>query len=372
MGRPLQSRRSLIATALCLVLAVQCLGAFAQGEQGKPPPAAQAQPAGGEQDKSPWLLAPVFQSDPKLGTSLGVMVGYLHYFDEKSRPSIFAVTGQYTSTDSIVAGVFARTSFDEDRQRLAAGLMYGNIKNDYNDYLGTGVPLKSNTELRSFISRYLYRTKGNWFLGAQGIYQNFAIGGETAFDNEVMDILGVKPYKSGGVGVVALYDSRDSENMPTHGSVLNLNNMAYREALAGESNFDVYRIDIRHFIPHGEGNVFALRQLNHLTENAPTQIRSPVQLRGYKLGQYNGKYMSSIEGEERLRLGPRWTATLFLGIACTYGDGASCSDDANVYPAAGAGVQYVLKPKEGIVMNLEYAQGKDNNYGVYLKMGYAY
>jgi hypothetical protein len=38
----------------------------------------------------------------------------------------------------------------------------------------------------------------------------------------------------------------------------------------------------------------------------------------------------------------------------------------------GAGVQYILKPKEGIVMNLEYAQGKDGNYGIYLKMGYAY
>ena len=35
-------------------------------------------------------------------------------------------------------------------------------------------------------------------------------------------------------------------------------------------------------------------------------------------------------------------------------------------------VQYVLKPKEGIVLNFEYAAGKDSNYGFYLKMGYAY
>jgi hypothetical protein len=314
----------------------------------------------------------VFSSNPKLGISVGALGGYLHYFDEKSRPSIFAVTGQYSDTGSIVAGAFARTSFDEDRQRLIAGLLYGNVKNDYSDYLGTGVPLQSNAELRSLIARYLYRVKDAWFAGAQAIYQNFAIGGETAFDDQVLDILGVRPYKSGGIGLVVYRDSRDDENMPSRGWVLSLNNMAYRESLGGEDDFDVYRVDFRYFIEHGKRNVFAIRQLNHFTDNAPTQVRAPVQLRGYKIGQYNGEYMSHVEVEERLRLGERWTATIFAGVACVYGGGRDCSDSANLYPAGGAGVQYVLKPKEGIVLNLEYAQGKDDNYGVYLKMGYAY
>jgi hypothetical protein len=44
----------------------------------------------------------------------------------------------------------------------------------------------------------------------------------------------------------------------------------------------------------------------------------------------------------------------------------------NLYPDYGAGVQYVLKRREGIVLNLEYAGGKDGNYGVYLKLGYSY
>jgi len=355
-------RRDWYSLGLALVGLAAALPALAQKET----------PVAAVEETSPWLLAPVLNSNPKLGTSLGLLVGYVHYFDEKSRPSIFALMGQYSTTDSIVAGGFAKTSFDEDGQRLIAGLMYGNIKNDYSDYLGTGVPLQSNAELRSFITRYLYRVKGPWFAGVQGIYQNFAIGGETGFDQEVLDILGVKPYKSGGAGLVAYGDTRDNDNMPTRGWLLSLNNMAYRESLGGADNFDIYRVDVRYFLEHGDGNVFALRQLNHFTDNAPTQVRAPVQLRGYKLGQYNADYMSSIEGEERLRLAHRWTATFFAGVACLYGGGMSCSESANLYPAAGAGVQYILKPKEGIVLNLEYAQGKDENYGVYLKMGYAY
>ena len=69
---------------------------------------------------------------------------------------------------------------------------------------------------------------------------------------------------------------------------------------------------------------------------------------------------------------PVGTATIFAGVACLYGDGENCSDSENVYPAGGAGVQYILKPKEGIVLNLEYAQGEGGNYGVYLKIGYGF
>jgi hypothetical protein len=53
------------------------------------------------------------------------------------------------------------------------------------------------------------------------------------------------------------------------------------------------------------------------------------------------------------------------------GDNSESGSDA-LYPVAGAGVQYHLKPKEGMVLNLEYAHDKNDNSGVYLKMGYAY
>jgi outer membrane protein assembly factor BamA len=355
----------------CGVLAISCSGAFAQTEP-KGTAASTEENAITKLEKSPWLLMPIFQSNPKLGTSLGALAGYMHYFDEKSRPSIFAVMGQYTSTESIVSGVQARTSFDEDRQRVIAGMMYGYVKNDYSDYLGTGVALQSNAEVKGIIARYTYRIHGNWFIGAQALYQNFGISGETAFDDMVLDVLGVAPYKSGGLGLVAQYDSRDNENSPTQGWLLNVNNMAYRESLGGESDFDVIRGDFRYYMPHGKGNVLAVRQLNHFTDDAPTQVKAPVQLRGYKIGQYNGNYMSQIEIEERYRFAEKWTASVFLGIACTYGGDRSCSNSENQYPAGGGGVQYALKPKEGIVLNLEYAAGKYSNYGFYLKMGYAY
>jgi hypothetical protein len=104
----------------------------------------------------------------------------------------------------------------------------------------------------------------------------------------------------------------------------------------------------------------------------PPSAYASVKLRGYKQGQYLGQYMSSVEAEERLRFAKTWGATVFAGIACLYGNGNDCSDSGNRYPSYGAGIQYFVKEKERIVLNLEYAEGKSDNYGVYLKMGYGF
>ena len=69
--------------------------------------------------------------------------------------------------------------------------------------------------------------------------------------------------------------------------------------------------------------------------------------------------MSSIEVEERRRIAERWTATVFAGVACLYGGNRSGCSTSGLFPSVGAGVQYVLKPVQGIVANLEFAAGKD-------------
>jgi hypothetical protein len=38
----------------------------------------------------------------------------------------------------------------------------------------------------------------------------------------------------------------------------------------------------------------------------------------------------------------------------------------------GAGIHFVVKPSERMLINLEYAQGIEDNRGVYLKFGYGW
>lgn len=332
---------------------------------------AQAQPP--TKAPSPWILLPTFSNNPKLGTSGGALVGYARKFDPESQVSMFGVSAQYTSTNSVTAAIFARTSFDQDRHRLSILAVGGLIKNDYDNFLGTGTPLKSEDHIRAFVGRYLYRFKGDWFIGAQTIFTNYQIVGQTALDDDLLSVLGLTGFKAGGVGLVLNHDSRDIVDAPKRGWYFNLNNIAYRQALEGSNNFSVYRADYRQFWSHGDGNVFAVRQSNQWTADAPPGAYAPVVLRGYTMGEYLGKYMSSFEVEERLRLAERWTATLFAGVACLYGSNrGGCTDSANRFPSAGAGIQYILKPAQGIVANMEFATGKDGNRALLFKMGYAW
>jgi outer membrane protein assembly factor BamA len=180
-------------------------------------------------------------------------------------------------------------------------------------------------------------------------------------------------FKAGGVGLVINHDSRDIVDAPKTGWYLNVNNIAYRQSIEGSNNFNVYRADYRQYWSHGDGNVFAVRQSNQWTADAPPGAYAPVLLRGYTTGEYLGKYMSSLEVEERHRLASRWTATVFAGVACLYGASRNgCADSANRFPSAGLGVQYILKPAQGIVANMEFAFGKEGNKALLFKMGYGW
>jgi hypothetical protein len=168
-----------------------------------------------------------------------------------------------------------------------------------------------------------------------------------------------------------MHDSRDNEDMPVKGWLLNVNNLAYRDALGGSVSYDAYRVDFRAFWNHGGRHVLAVRQFNWFSHDAPAAAQASVVMRGYKFGEYLAPNMSSLEVEERLSFAPRWGATLFAGSAHLYGE-TTTPLSRSTLPTVGVGLHFVLKPAARMLANLEYAQGVEGNRGVYLKLGYAW
>lgn len=328
--------------------------------------------AASEARDSPWLLVPILSSDPKLGTSVGALAAYLHKFDLVSSVSMFGVGALYTSTDSKIGAAFAQTYFGEDHHRLIVFGGGGQINNDYEDFLGTGFPLSTEDHLKALAVRYLYRGYGNWFIGAQAINTNYQIIATDALGGQFLNAIGLTGFDSVAVGAVVEYDSRDDQNSPSRGWLLDLNNLAYREGLGGSVSFDSYRLKVQGYWPHGAGHVLVTRLANQWTVDAPLAGYASIQLRGYTLGQYLGQNMSSIELDERLRLGERWGATLYAGAACLYGDNMQCDDSQNMFTSVAAGLYYVIKPVEKMVATLELADGEGENRGVYLRFGWGF
>ncbi|MDD9304202.1 MAG: hypothetical protein HUK40_18385 [Desulfobacter sp.] len=175
---------------------------------------------------SPWLFTPVLSSNPKLSTAGGGMAAYMYQFDEHSPASIMGGTATYSTTDSYYYGIFAKLHFGRDDHRLLGGIGKGKVRNNYDDFLGSGLPVQTTDDLDVLALRYYKRIKGNWYLGPQGISTNYAISGDNWLSGKIIELIGMTGFKSNGLGLALQYDSRDNQNSPSSGQVFQLHNIA--------------------------------------------------------------------------------------------------------------------------------------------------
>jgi len=322
-----------------------------------------------KQEESPWILAPKITSDPKLGTSLGVTGGYLYQFDADSTQSMFLVTGSYSKTESWVTGFFGQMFFDENQQKLLIGLAGGKIRNDYQDFLGSGLPAQTTDTLKTSFLRYSHSVAENWYLGVQMVKSNYAIGADD-FTQDWLDLIGLTGFSSTGIGLIGEYDSRDNIRNPTSGINYVIHTVAYREGLGGDENFDVYSMKYSQYVNHGSKNVFAWQIKGRWTDDAPIGGYSSIQLRGYVRGNYLATHYTHIELEDRISFNSKWGMSYFGGIACLYKKFNDCNDSKNLYSSVGAGAIYTLKKESGIVLRAEVAVGESNEHVWYLRMGH--
>ena len=62
-----------------------------------------------------------------MSTAIGVLLGYVKQFNEKSPPSLIGVAGSYTTTDSWYVSAFAKTHFGEDGKKSAVFTTIDNV-----------------------------------------------------------------------------------------------------------------------------------------------------------------------------------------------------------------------------------------------------
>lgn len=331
-----------------------------------------------EETDSPWLITPLISSDPKLGTTFGAMAAYMHKFDEKSPISMFGMAANYSNTDSYTAALFTNSYFKEDSQRFLAAIVGGYVKNSY-DYDELPQTVQSNDDIKMLFLRYSTRVYQELFVGLQYIDSNYIITGSDDFSNIILERANLSGFESNALGLVLTADSRDNQQSPSSGHNLILHNFAYRESFGGDVSFDAYMLEYSEYFAHGDNNVLALHIKGRWTSDAPNSGLSSMELRGYTRGQYLAQNSTFIELDDRFSLTERWGLTAFAGIGCLYGDKlandqgesdeASCSASENIYPAAGVGASFMIKPEQKMVVRAEFAVGKDDNRGFYLKFG---
>lgn len=339
-----------------------------------------------EEKSSPWIATPLISADPKLSTALGGLVAYLHDFDEESPSSMFGIRGTYSTSDSFILAAFGQMFFDNNNQRALVALAKGRVNNDYDDYLGSGIPLETTDDINFAVLQYSHRVYGDWFFGGQGIRSNYKIlsaeeMSQGAFSSANTDVTNdelteLAGFESVALGLVAEFDDRDKPRTATSGQLLKISNAAYREDFGGDVNFDAYIFKYSTYYSHGNGHVLAIGSNGRWTTDAPLSGYSSINIKGYTRGQFLGPHSTDIQIDERINLTNDWGMIAYVGLACLYGDidGSylSCSDSDNIYPSVSVGVTYTINQEEGIVIRSEIAKGKGSSQGFYMTFGHPF
>ena len=360
----------LITAVACCALALMTEVNATEQSADSPQTTAEAPENAGERE-SPWLISPTVSADPKLGTTLGAVVGYIKALDPESTPSLVTSFVTYSDTDSYVGGLFGDIYYDGDKHRVKAGYINGKIRNEYDDFLGTGRRFETEDNISSFFFRYLQRLSGDWYLGGQVIVSDYVIGADGIFDS-ILEQVGLTGFNSNGIGLVGEFDSRDEPRDPHAGNHFVVNNVAYIESLGGEESFDAYQANYSNYWGFGDGHVLATNVRGRWTHDAPLGGYSSLNMRGYTRGNYLAEHYSHVNLDARFHVYERWGASLFGGVGCLYEKVSSCNDGESLYPMLGAGIIFDLKPDAGIVLRLEYAKGESDNEAYYLSLGHPF
>jgi hypothetical protein len=352
---------------LCAVVLLTSLPVFSAAQ---PIDAAEERSDVGDQE-SPWLLTPLISSEPKLGATLGGLGAYLKRFDPDSTQSMIGLYGTYSDTESWILAAFADIYLNDNKHKIVAGAVAGEINNDYDDFLGVGLPARTTDNLEAYFLRYSYQVRPNWYLGGQAISSNYAIGADGTL-GAFLELIGLTGFDSVGIGAVAEYDTRDRQRDPSSGNKFVAHNIAYRESLGGDQSFDVLQAEYQHYFQPLERMVLAMQVKGRWTNEAPLGGYSSAKLRGYVVGNYIARNWTHVDFDARYMVGERWGVVGFAGVGCLYGGDRSCKYSDDIYPSVGGGFMYKLKQEAGIVIRAEAAFGKDDNKGFYLRLGHPF
>jgi hypothetical protein len=340
-------------------------------------PATQATPP----KKGEWLIAPLPNYSPTFGWGVIGRVGYifpLNSDDKISPPSMVGAFGYYSQNDSWAAGLATRLFVDEDRYRITAALVHGELNYDFSGVgtaagtSGQSIPL--DQKMTGGIFETLFKIAPNLYLGPKYIGSNMNIrvhpngSSVTIPTNEVNTTFS-------GLGLHAQWDTRDSQFYPRKGYLADIDVSFHDPALGDDFAYQIYKLSWNGYFSLASNQVLALRAMGQFENGdvpfyALSQFGRGSDLRGYRVGQFQDKQMFAVQAEYRLEITKRFGVVAFAGVGQVMPSLSSVTFD-NLLPSGGVGLRYVLAPQNHVALRLDVAWGREGSQ-FYLTVGEAF
>lgn len=333
----------------------------------------------GRSRRAQFIPLPVVYYTPETHLGYGLLGVYLFRTDSTARTSnvdfaiIHTLNGQ-----TVVEPTY--TIFTHREQYLLRGMMLYTQFPEF--YYGLGdETTDSQKELISYRSlraynRFLRQVKPGLFVGLQQQYfKTFDVNRSSEAQFPMNTLIGGLGNVVNGIGLAALFDTRDNIYSPVRGWYADVSSMVYRQVLGSQFTFTNYTVDIRRYKSLAPHTVLALQGFANLNVGeVPFKLAAtlggPYLLRGYYNGRYRDNNALAFQAEVRQRLIGRLGGVVF----------ASAGNVANVLSefsptewkvAGGAGLRYLISRKEHLNLRFDVAVGQQT-HGIYVNISEAF
>lgn len=343
-----------------------------------------ALPAATKSERGQFFAVPIPRSDPAFGTGLIGAAAYIFKLDpddDVTPPSVLGAGAFWMDSHSWGGALAGKFYLGQDRVRLLAGLAYADLRYDLtttSEATGNELTIPLRQEVYGGVVHAQLRVAKETYVGlrvAAGKVGTFASGGNLSeLPSSVTEFLdGVLRLNS--VGPSFAIDTRDSTFYPRRGLAFDANVDIYFGAAGSDITFDSYVADFRQYFRVRETDVLAWQgYVCGVGESPPFFLQCQVGpnslLRGYGFGRYRGDAMAALQAEYRWQVHRRWIVAAFGGatqVGAQFGD---FKLEENLY-AGGAGLRFVVEPKNGVTLRGDYAWGKGES-AFYVSIGEAF
>ncbi|RLE28904.1 MAG: hypothetical protein DRJ61_15575 [Acidobacteria bacterium] len=345
--------------------------------------AEQAEKVAKSKESDDFVVAPIPILNPTLGAGLALGAAYLYKIDEGSYPSVTGIGALYTDNKSKAIAIGQSANFKGNDWKIIGGFGAYDLNLEFYG-VGSGAGdddrfLPVNQQGWFGGVKALRRIKGHWYGGLSFAYvqveSTFDLSGllpggfvelpsDVEFDSAIATL-----------GLVGEYDSRDNQFSANTGSLLKATISTANENIGSDFDFTSFRISYNHYWSFKNSIVVAARGSGcAVPGDAPYYALCKFgvfpDLRGYVAGRYRDETMLAFQGEIRWHFSKKFSAIGFAGV----GRVAKSASDFNfehLLPSVGTGIRYLLSPKNGLNISLDYAYGKDSD-AVYFFVGEAF
>ncbi|HEY3876716.1 MAG TPA: BamA/TamA family outer membrane protein [Candidatus Kapabacteria bacterium] len=323
--------------------------------------------------------APYVRYEPETGL-VGGLVGMYYYHlgsdenEKLTRPSDFSAGASYSQQHQSTFGINYDVYFPHDAYYLTGGFHYQQFPLDF---FGDGdhTPATNIDEYTPLYRGLTFDFTKNIFRSRYGEGLNVGIEGEFRNDHILKSdsggliATGQVPGAAGGVsnglGVVAIYDTRDNTYSTHKGQYESVDAEFYGKALGSDYSIERYTADLRKFYPIAKDQTLAFQFYGVLANGTvPFYMMNGLggdqKLRGYYLLRFRDNDVALLQGEYRFPIWWRFGGAAFVG-AGEVGHTLSNFTLNGIHPSYGLGLRLLVVKAEHLNARLDYGFGTDSH-----------